>query len=421
MPDRPGGRRRVRDGARIRLPAGAVRADARPAWASAEPPARRAEHGVRPERRTAARSLPRRIGGAEPAGRRRRGAAARVHRRRRALARPGVRADTRVRRAPTLGGAGRVGVRAARVRQRARARGVAGAGDRGAGRRRGPAASRRGDPGAARRASEGPDPRRGRRQPARADRAAARIDAGGDRRRLRGPGRAPIGEPYRAHLPAARPVASARYAASAPDGGGRAAGRFGPAVARRQGSRDRRQGRAPGRGRRTDRARLTRALPTSPRPLVGLPRVGPERSPRRARGARRLDRSGARSRPSRLASRVCDGDSGRGGGRGDGALCRPRARPRRARRGRRVPEAGGRADARSGHARRALARRSQGEARGRRRRVRVRAPRGRRARAARRAPACAARALGRGDRVHDPARARRAAAVARGGQAARSP
>ena len=112
---------------------------------SADPAARRAEHGVRPERRAAAGSLPRRAGGPEPAGRRRRGAAARVHRRRRAMARPGVRADARVRGAPALGGAGGTGVRAARVRRRARARGVAGARDRGAARRRGPAASGRGD------------------------------------------------------------------------------------------------------------------------------------------------------------------------------------------------------------------------------------------------------------------------------------
>ena len=234
MPDRPGGGRRVRDGARLRRPACAVRAHARPSRASAEPAARRAEHGVRPERRTATGSLPRRVGGPEPAGRRRRGAAARVHRRRRAVARPGVRADARVRGAPALGGAGRTGVRAARVRRRARARGVAGARDRGAGRRRRPAAAGHDDPRAARRAREGPDPRRGRRQPARADRAAARIDAGGARGRVRAPRRAPVGEPHRAHLPPARPGASARHAASAPDGGGRAAGRSGPAVARRR-------------------------------------------------------------------------------------------------------------------------------------------------------------------------------------------
>ena len=95
--------------------------------AAAKPATRRAVHGVRPERRTATGSLPRRIGGPEPAGRRCRGPAARVHRRRRAVAGPGVRAVARVRGAPAVGGAGRIGVRAARVRRRARARGFAGA------------------------------------------------------------------------------------------------------------------------------------------------------------------------------------------------------------------------------------------------------------------------------------------------------
>jgi len=47
MPDRPGGGCRVRDGARIRGPACAVRADARASRASAESAARRVEHGVR--------------------------------------------------------------------------------------------------------------------------------------------------------------------------------------------------------------------------------------------------------------------------------------------------------------------------------------------------------------------------------------
>ncbi len=146
-----------------------------------------------------------------------------------------------------------------------------------------------------------------------------------------------------------------------------------------------------------------------------------ERPPRRAPGARRRDRSGPRSRPSRLASRARDGDAGRGGGGGDGPLGRARTGPWRAGRGRRVPAAGRRADAGRRPARRALARRGPGEARRRRRRVRLRPPRRRRARAGRRAPARAAGAVGRADRVHEPARARRAAAAARGGPAARSP
>ena len=129
----------------------------------------------------------------------------------------------------------------------------------------------------------------------------------------------------------------------------------------------------------------------------------------------------ARSRPARVASRARDGDARRGGGRGDGALRRPRAAPRRAGGGRRVPAAGGRADAGPCRARRARARRGPGEARRRRRRVRVRPPRPppssapvdalQRARLER---------LRRADRVHQPPRARRAAAAARGGPAARS-
>jgi hypothetical protein len=66
MPDRPGGGCRVRDGARIRGTACAVRADARASRASDESAARRVEHGVRPERRAAPGSLPRRAGGPEP-------------------------------------------------------------------------------------------------------------------------------------------------------------------------------------------------------------------------------------------------------------------------------------------------------------------------------------------------------------------
>src|SRR4029079_15053170 len=47
-------------------------------------------------------------------------------------------------------------------------------------------------------------------QPARADRAAARILARGARRRVRAPRRAPLGEPHRAHLPPAGRGAPAR-------------------------------------------------------------------------------------------------------------------------------------------------------------------------------------------------------------------
>ena len=120
VPGRPRGGRRVRDGAPVRRPARAVRADARPPAAPSGPAARRAEHGVRARRGPAAGPVHGRAGGAEPARRRRRGAAADVHRRRRAVARSRVGADAGVRRAPAAGGAGRAGVRRARGRRRSR-------------------------------------------------------------------------------------------------------------------------------------------------------------------------------------------------------------------------------------------------------------------------------------------------------------
>ena len=90
----------------VRGAASAVRADARPARAASRSAARRAGDRVRAERGRGAGPLPGRPGGAEPALGGGRGAAAAVRRRRRAVARPGLRADAGVRRAPA---AGRVG------------------------------------------------------------------------------------------------------------------------------------------------------------------------------------------------------------------------------------------------------------------------------------------------------------------------
>ena len=145
------------------------------------------------------------------------------------------------------------------------------------------------------------------------------------------------------------------------------------------------------------------------------------RTTRGPSGARRRDRRAAGPGSPGVAPRSRGRRARRGRSRRTGALGRPGAGTRGAVGGRSVPAAGRRADARSRHARRALARRGPGEARRRRRRVRVRPPGRRRARAGRRAPARAAGAVARADRVRQPARARRAAAAARGGQAARSP
>ena len=108
----------------VRRPAPAVRADARPR-SSALPgaAARRAARRVRP--RAPAPPPDRFLVGLavlEPARRGRRGAAAALPRRRRAVARPGVRAGARVRRAPAARRAGGARVRGARARRRARAR-----------------------------------------------------------------------------------------------------------------------------------------------------------------------------------------------------------------------------------------------------------------------------------------------------------
>ena len=74
MSARPAGRRGVRDGAGLRRPPSALRADARPAGATAGRAARRAAGRVRPDPRRPAGSVSRRAGGAQPARRRSRGA-----------------------------------------------------------------------------------------------------------------------------------------------------------------------------------------------------------------------------------------------------------------------------------------------------------------------------------------------------------
>jgi hypothetical protein len=86
LSNRARGRRRVGDGAPVRRPAWAVRADARPPTAPSRPAARRAEHGVRAGCGAGTGSVHGASGGAEPARRCWRGAAAAVHRGRCAVA-----------------------------------------------------------------------------------------------------------------------------------------------------------------------------------------------------------------------------------------------------------------------------------------------------------------------------------------------
>ena len=137
----------------------------------------------------------------------------------------------------------------------------------------------------------------------------------------------PLGEPHRAHLPPARPGASARrrscllLTAAAEPLGDRE-----PAVARRRAARDRRRGRAAGRGRRIDRARrcacASRIRSCARRSTAPRTRATAAtctgRSP--TRPTRSLD-------PDRRAWHRAHATAtpGRGGGRGDGALGRPRA------------------------------------------------------------------------------------------------
>ena len=119
--------RGVGDGAGLRQPASAVRADARSARAAAGA----AASGARDRVRAAAPAPPpdRFLVGLavlEPALGGGRGASAAVRRRRRAVARSGLGADTGVRRPPPAGGAGRDRVRGARAGRGAPARPRAG-------------------------------------------------------------------------------------------------------------------------------------------------------------------------------------------------------------------------------------------------------------------------------------------------------
>ncbi len=75
--------------------------------------------------------------------------------------------------------------------------------------------------------------------------------------------------------------------------------------------------------RRAARDRLARALPASARAVGGVPQLGGVRPARRAPRARRRDRSRGRSRPPRLAPRARGGRARRGGGRR--ARCTARA------------------------------------------------------------------------------------------------
>ena len=113
MSPRPVGRRGVRDGAGLRRPPSALRPDARPAGATADRAARRAAGRVRPDPRRPAGSVSRRAGGAEPARGRSRAESGGLSRGRRAVVGPGVRADARVRRAPSPRRAGGARVRGA--------------------------------------------------------------------------------------------------------------------------------------------------------------------------------------------------------------------------------------------------------------------------------------------------------------------
>ena len=92
---RAGGRGGVGDGARVRRPAPAVRADARPAREAARPAAPGARDRVRPARGRPAGPVPRRARGARTALGGGRGAPAAVRRRRRAVARSRLRPHAR--------------------------------------------------------------------------------------------------------------------------------------------------------------------------------------------------------------------------------------------------------------------------------------------------------------------------------------
>ena len=423
MPGRAGGGRRVRDGARVRRAASAVRADAGPPRAPARPAARRAGHGVRAERGDAAGPLPRRAGRAQPARRRRprssRWSAS-------STTRSGSTGSPRRRSRSSRAGCWRS--RSAlvfAVREPSDERELAGLPElavRGLERRRRPRAAGLGVAGPAGRAGARPDRRRDARQPAGAAGAAPRADAGGAGGRVRaartrgrwraGSSRASCGgssrcRPRRRRLlltAAAEPVGDVALLWRAAERLGIGADAAAPAE-------------AAGLIELGARVRFRHPLVRSAAYRAASPR---ERQEVHRALAEATDPD-ARSRPPRLASRARRGGARRGGGRRAGALGRPGAGPRRRRGGGRVPGARGRADARSG-------------ARAARGRSPPRRPSSRPARPRRRSEllaiaelgpldelaARAAGAAARADRVRPQARQRRAAAAARGRQAARA-
>ena len=288
---RPSRGRAVRDGARVRGSASALRLDARRAGRASGPATRRAARGIRARRRRCPGSLP---GGArrpEPARRDGRGAAARMRDRRRAMARPSLPAGIGVRRAAPAGGADRHGVRGPRARRRKRARRPAGALRRRARRSRRAQGARVRYQRTIGHARPRPDRGRDAWQPTRAAGAAAWADTGRAGGRVRPARPRPAVGADRAELPAAFRVAPTRLALAPSHRGGRADRRRHPALARARPNRDRAgSGRARG-SHRADRARCTSAISASARTLGDLPGSGCSRPPAGPSRPGRGDRS----------------------------------------------------------------------------------------------------------------------------------
>src|SRR3954447_19940069 len=223
-----------------------MRAHARRPGGAARPAARRAASRLRDAGRRGPGSLHRRPGEPEPAGRRGRGATARVPRRRCAMARSGLGADAGLRSAAAAGGAHRHRLRRPRAQRRQRAQPPAGAARPWPRRRRRTLAAGVGHAGSAGRARARSDRRRDARQPAGAAGAAARVDAGRARGRVRAARGGAVGQPRRGDLRAAGPGPSGRDAAPAAGGRGRAGGGREPLVAGRRAAPGQRW-RAPGR------------------------------------------------------------------------------------------------------------------------------------------------------------------------------
>ena len=322
-PSRPaGGRRRVGDGARVRLPSAPVRADARSARAPARSTARCAARGVRAEWRAGSGSLPGRACGAQPAVGRGRGAPIALCARRRPVVGRGVSPGTRVRRPPVAGGATGDRVRDARAHRRAQR--AAGAGPRRGRGRRCRRVAGLCDPGTPGRAGPRDDHRRDTREPPRASGTSPRLDAGGACGRVRAPRRT-AGGPHRAELPPAGSVAPASFATAAAHGGGGAARRRHPALARCRATRGRTRRDLASRGCRADRGRRPRAVPASAGALGDLSGGGAAGPVGGTSRAGRGDGSGGGSRSPSMASRPRGVRPGRSGRRRVGALGRPGA------------------------------------------------------------------------------------------------